>query len=226
MKKYCKENVLEAAMNRLEYIFDTFPHVYFSFSGGKDSGAMIQLADQVARQKKKTFDLLILDIEANYDATRVFMEKIKALPSINQTYHFCLPFYEDNNTSVFQPQWLMWDEQEREKWVQPMPKDAISLGDLDESLMEIYQSANMNPDKFLRNFAHWYASHHGFEPVACGVGIRTQESLYRYRSITSPKYNFRKQCWIKRQVADSMVVNFYPIYDWKTEDVWGSLCSI
>lgn len=24
MKKYCKENVLEAAMNRLEYIFDTF----------------------------------------------------------------------------------------------------------------------------------------------------------------------------------------------------------
>ena len=42
----------------------------------------------------------------------------------------------------------MWDEQEREKWVQPMPKDAISLADLDESLMEIYQSANMNPDKF------------------------------------------------------------------------------
>ncbi len=54
MKKYCKDNVLEAAMTRLEYIFDTFPHVYFSFSGGKDSGAMIQLADQVARQKKKT----------------------------------------------------------------------------------------------------------------------------------------------------------------------------
>ena len=222
MKKYCKDNVLEAAMTRLEYIFDTFPHVYFSFSGGKDSGAMIQLADQVAQKKKKTFDLLILDIEANYDATRTFMEKIKALPSINQTFHFCLPFYEDNNTSVFQPQWLMWDEQEREKWVQPMPKDAISLADLDESLMEIYQSANMNPDKFLRNFAHWYASYHQFEPVACGVGIRTQESLYRYRSITSPKYNFRKQCWIKRQVADSMVVNFYPIYDWKTEDVWGA----
>ncbi len=152
------------------------------------------------------------------------MEKIKALPTINQTFHFvCLPFYEDNNTSVFQPQWLMWDEQEREKWVQMMPKDAISLADLDESLMEIYQSANMNPDKFLRNFAHWYANYHQCEPVACGVGIRTQESLYRYRSITSPKYNFRKQCWIKRQVADSMVVNFYPIYDWKTEDV-GALC--
>jgi len=85
MKKYCKENVLEAAMTRLEYIFDTFPHVYFSFSGGKDSGAMIQLADQVAQKKKKTFDLLILDIEANYDATRTFMEKIKALPSINDS---------------------------------------------------------------------------------------------------------------------------------------------
>ncbi len=29
------------------------------------------------------------------------VERIKALPSINQTYHFCLPFYEDNNTAYF-----------------------------------------------------------------------------------------------------------------------------
>ncbi|MCU7701511.1 hypothetical protein ODV97_18930 [Enterococcus gallinarum] len=36
-------------------------------------------------------------------------------------------FFEDNTASVFQPQWLMWDEKEKEKWVQPMPKDAISL---------------------------------------------------------------------------------------------------
>ena len=53
----------------------------------------------------------------------------------------------------FQPQWKMWDEAERDKWVQEMPRDAISLSDLDESMMELYQSANLNPDKFLKNFA-------------------------------------------------------------------------
>ena len=119
---------------------------------------MVQLADQIAQKSGKKFDLLILDIEANYRSTRNFMESIKRLKSVQQVYHFCLPFYEDNTTSIFQPQWKMWDEAERDKWVQEMPRDAISLSDLDESMMELYQSANLNPDKFLKNFAFWYAN--------------------------------------------------------------------
>ena len=57
MKKYYDINVLAAAEERLTYIFNTFSHVYFSFSGGKDSGAMVQLADQIAQKSGKKFDL-------------------------------------------------------------------------------------------------------------------------------------------------------------------------
>lgn len=53
MKKYYDINVLAAAEERLTYIFNTFSHVYFSFSGGKDSGAMVQLADQIAQKSGK-----------------------------------------------------------------------------------------------------------------------------------------------------------------------------
>lgn len=53
MKKYYDINVLAAAEERLTYIFNTFSHVYFSFSGGKDSGAMVQLADQIAQKVEK-----------------------------------------------------------------------------------------------------------------------------------------------------------------------------
>lgn len=222
MKKYYDINVLAAAEERLTYIFNTFSHVYFSFSGGKDSGAMVQLADQIAQKSGKKFDLLILDIEANYRSTRNFMESIKRLKSVQQVYHFCLPFYEDNTTSIFQPQWKMWDEVERDKWVQEMPRDAISLSDLDESMMELYQSANLNPDKFLKNFAFWYANHHKGEPVACGIGIRTQESLHRYRAILNRNFNYQGHCWIKHQTNQGEILNFYPLYDWKTEDVWGA----
>ncbi|MCU7701510.1 hypothetical protein ODV97_18925 [Enterococcus gallinarum] len=77
-KLYVSENVLLAAEKRLKYIFEKFEHVYFSLSGGKDSGAMIQLADIVAQKMNKKFDLLILDIEANYCSTRTFMEKLKS----------------------------------------------------------------------------------------------------------------------------------------------------
>lgn len=226
MKKYYDINVLAAAEERLTYIFNTFSHVYFSFSGGKDSGAMVQLADQIAQKSGKKFDLLILDIEANYRSTRNFMESIKRLKSVQQVYHFCLPFYEDNTTSIFQPQWKMWDEVERDKWVQEMPRDAISLSDLDESMMELYQSANLNPDKFLKNFAFWYANHHKGEPVACGIGIRTQESLHRYRAILNRNFNYQGHCWIKHQTNQGEILNFYPLYDWKTEDVWGRMRTL
>lgn len=222
MKMYEKTNVLDAAIARLIFIFENFDHVYFSFSGGKDSGAMIQLANVVAKKMNRKFDLLILDIEANYDSTRVFIDKIKKLECVSKTYHFCLPFFEDNTTSIFQPQWLMWDESVKEQWVQPLPEDAITMDSLDNSLSILYKSSDLNPDKFLKNFIHWYHYHHEEKSVACGIGIRAQESLNRYKAISNIRFNHYDKCWIKSQSFESPVVNFYPIYDWKVQDVWGA----
>ncbi|HBC2896372.1 TPA: DUF3440 domain-containing protein [Enterococcus faecalis] len=223
MKEYKKENVLDAAITRLTYIFENFQHVYFSFSGGKDSGAMIQLANVVAKKLNRKFDLFILDVEANYDSTRFFIEKIKKLESIKATYHFCLPFYEDNTTSIFQPQWLMWDDAAKEQWIQPLPKDAITIDKLDKNLFALYRSSNMNPDKFLKKFIHWYYYSNDEETVACGIGIRSQESLNRYKAITSSKFNYDEKCWIKHQYSKQIhAVNFCPIYDWSLQDVWGA----
>ena len=89
------------AKKRLLYMFNHFENVYFSVSGGKDSGLMVQLANQIALTMNKKFDLFILDVEANYTMTRQYLEELKSLPSVYKTYHFCLPFYEDNNVSVF-----------------------------------------------------------------------------------------------------------------------------
>ncbi|NTL99159.1 DUF3440 domain-containing protein [Enterococcus faecium] len=223
MKKlYTKNNVLDETISRLIYIFKKFDYVYFSFSGGKDSGAMVQLADIVAKKMNRTFDLLILDVEANYTTTRIFIEEIKQLSSIRKAYHFCLPFYEDNTTSIFQPQWLMWDEKQKDQWVQPMPDDAICLKDLDTGLKEVYDRSNLNPDRFLKNFASWYAKQHIGGTVACGVGIRAQESLHRYQAIIRDRQNYDGNCWIKYHLSTNNIVNFYPLYDWVVEDIWGA----
>ncbi|HFL0278906.1 phosphoadenosine phosphosulfate reductase [Listeria monocytogenes] len=220
MKVFEEKDVLSAATERIHYLFSTFKHIYFSFSGGKDSGAMIQLADKIAQERNRTFDLLILDIEANYDSTCHFIEEIKALKSIKTCYHFCLPFYEDNNTSIFQPQWLMWNPEERGIWVQPMPIDAIQYEDLDEQLKNIYDASNGNPDRFLRFFSYWYYMHHEKEPIACAIGIRCQESFHRYMAIVKGNRKLEKKSWIN-QYSEG-VYNAYPLYDWKTEDIWGA----
>ena len=42
MKKYNKnKNVYEASMERIDFIFKNFERIYISFSGGKDSGVML-----------------------------------------------------------------------------------------------------------------------------------------------------------------------------------------
>ncbi|EHT4191091.1 phosphoadenosine phosphosulfate reductase, partial [Escherichia coli] len=49
------ENVLRAATARIEWIFETFPSVCLSFSGGKDSTVLLHLTADVARRKKRRF---------------------------------------------------------------------------------------------------------------------------------------------------------------------------
>lgn len=59
---------------------------------------------------------------------------------------------------------------------------------------------------------------HG-EDIACLVGIRTDESYNRYRTIanfTKARYQYKQ--WSTR--VASKLFNFYPLYDWKTKDIW------
>lgn len=49
-KVYLEKNVLDAAFERLEIVFNNFENIYFSVSAGKDSSVMVQLANIVAKK--------------------------------------------------------------------------------------------------------------------------------------------------------------------------------
>jgi predicted phosphoadenosine phosphosulfate sulfurtransferase len=52
MKRVYKEkNVYDATIDRLDFIFANFERVYLSFSGGKDSGVMLNLVIQYVRER-------------------------------------------------------------------------------------------------------------------------------------------------------------------------------
>ena len=47
IKQHLKQNVYEAFLERLKFIFEEFDNIYISFSGGKDSGLLIGLSAKV-----------------------------------------------------------------------------------------------------------------------------------------------------------------------------------
>ena len=53
MKIYSKKNVLDAAYERINYLFDEFENVVIGFSGGKDSTTVLNLALKVATEKNR-----------------------------------------------------------------------------------------------------------------------------------------------------------------------------
>ncbi|EMY3403347.1 phosphoadenosine phosphosulfate reductase family protein, partial [Escherichia coli] len=73
------ENVLSATAHRIEWLFDTFPSVCLSFSGGKDSTVLFHLVAEVARRKKRRFSLLFIDWEAQYQCTIEHIQKMREM---------------------------------------------------------------------------------------------------------------------------------------------------
>lgn len=225
-KIYLEKNVLEAAMERLEIIFKNFDNVYFSVSGGKDSSVMVQLANKVAQKLGKKFDVLFIDLEAQYHYTIEHIEVLKKLPQIRDFYHIALPMALRNAVSILQPKWICWEEESKNLWVRDMPKDAINIHNCPFPWFKKGEEF----EEFVLQFADWYQKKYQGK-VACGVGIRTDESLNRFRTIAmqDKKIMFQNYRWttmLKLHEKPIDVYNFYPIYDWAVEDIWGAVSQL
>ena len=78
-------------------------------------------------------------------------------------------------------------------------------------------------------FAEWFNQSHGGISAA-GIGIRSDESLNRFRTIinenktTYNNYQWTTQVRINQKPIDTY--NFFPLYDWRTEDIWGAVAKM
>ena len=218
MKIYKDQDVLSAARDRYKFIFNNFDNICFSFSGGKDSSLMIQIANIVAKKLNKVFDVMYIDLEAQYKHTIEHVYELKELSQIRDFYHIALPLYLRNAVSVLQPKWICWKPEDKELWVRDLPKDSINLTN---NYLPFYGRV-MEFEEFVPSFNKWYADTKG-GMCAVGVGIRADESLNRFRTIAIPKNKvmFKKKPWTTQIYKNTF--NFYPLYDFKTQDVWGAI---
>lgn len=214
LKRYETRNVLEASEDRIRFIFDYFERIYISFSAGKDSTVMLHLVCAEARRRNRRVGVLLVDLEAQYNLTMDHAKTcLEAYSDVVDPYWVCLPISLRNAVSNYQPQWLSWDPERKQDWVRQIPP---SLGVISsESFFPFFQRG-MEFEEFVPLFGEWYAEG---KSCACFVGIRTDESLNRFRTIalkTKIKYDNKNYT---TKVTDN-VFNAYPIYDWATSDLW------
>lgn len=173
---------------------------------------MFHLVAQEARKRERKFALMIIDLEAQYKSTIEHInEMITLYTDVIELHWICLPMSLRNAASNFEPRWICWDEDKKSAWVRDMPEKGMS----DLSFYPFFQKG-MEFEEFIVLFAEWYG---GSQDTAVFVGIRADESLNRFRTIASQSKEMFQDKKFTTKVLDG-VYNVYPIYDWKTSDIW------
>lgn len=202
-KRYTDQSVYDAALDRIRYCYKRFDHVVVSFSAGKDSTAVLNLAIEVAREiGRLPVHAIFVDEEAIHPPTIEYAERVRNNPDVRLDW-YCLPVKHRNACSNEQPFWYCWHPDEQHLWVRQLPVCGITH----------------HPEfRFGDSFQEWMPR---IFPVSMGsvcvlTGIRTQESLRRYRVIASKK----NDAFITSRAEGGNSYRAFPIYDWSSEDVW------
>lgn len=212
LKRYLDTDVLEEARKRISWAFDSFARLYLSGPSGKDSSVMMHLVCEEARRRGRKVGVLYLDLEAQYQLTIDHVREMFALyADCIEPFWVALPLNLRNAVSQLQPQWTSWDPVCEPMWVRPREPESIS----DPAAFPFYRHA-MEFEEFVEEFGAWYSRG---ESTGCFVGIRANESLNRWRTIAKRR---RSRIEGKPYTAwkGGDLVNVYPIYDWRTEDIW------
>lgn len=211
-RRYLGIDVLTASKERIKWAFDNFEKICISFSGGKDSTVMTHLVMEEAKKRNRKVALLFIDWEIQYKLTIEHVQHIYDMyKDYIIPYWVALPLLTDNACSMYEPEWISWDKAKENLWTRKPPKIAIT----DENYFPFYYY-KITFEEFVPLFGEWYGEG---KSTACFVGIRTRESLNRYRALTNKKKNKYEDKMFTTCVTDN-VYNVYPIYDWSAEDDW------
>lgn len=193
-------DVLTAAKQRIRNAFEYAPKLALSFSSGKDSLCLSSLVyDMIVAGEIDGSKLVIdfVDEEGLYPSMVEAAERWrKKWMSIGVEFRwFCLPVKQvctlDSLSSS--ESWITWEPGQEEVWMRQPPPYAI----VSSSILKY--AGQMNYQTFLDILNQDRLSM---------VGLRIAESWTRRNSLT------------RMDMSKNSTGHFYPIYDWKDNDVW------
>lgn len=193
-------DVLTAAKMRIRKAWETYPKIYLSFSGGKDSLVLTSII----------YDMLISGVIDRTKLTVTFIDEEGIYPSMLKNAEnwrerftkigvpfewYCLPFKQVCTLDKLSASesWITWEPGQESVWMRTPPPYAIRKSNL------LKYAGEMNYQAFLGKRASDGLSM---------IGLRTAESYTRLQTIAV------------MDLDKDNTHRFYPIYDWKDDDVW------
>lgn len=216
-KLYINTDVYHATRKRLGYIFKHFDNVIVAFSGGKDSGVMLNLALQYIEDHNlpHKLGLFHIDYEAQYTATTDYVDKTyRDLGDRIENLRCCVPLRCLTCTSMHENHWRPWDPDKRDIWVRELPERHLGADAFD------FLTREMSDYQFQEKLGVWHHKKTKAKKTCILIGIRADESLDRWRTIVSDRNinKYRGKPWTTKM--SNNVYNAYPLYDWHVEDIW------
>ena len=209
MRIYLNKNVYEESKDRIRRLYDEFPNVIVSFSGGKDSTTCLHLAIEVAKEKNRLpVDVMWLDQESEWQAVNDYVKSVMELPEVNPMW-MQIPFKETMNTSYGEKFFKVWDVEKSTEWIRP--KDELSIKENTFGTDRFHELFTKIPGTLYKNESFCYIA-----------GVRAEESPARTMGVTQVA-TYKDITWGKVLDKSKNHYSFYPIYDWSYTDVWKYL---
>lgn len=215
-KEVLDKNVWDAAVERVEYAYGLFDTLSVAFSGGKDSTCVLQVAIEATRRLgRPPLRVIFWDEEAIPYETEAYVRRINEQygpegEGVIRLEWYCIPVQHRNACSPKAPYWWCWDPDHRDRWVRPLPPEAITE----------LEGFEVQPPGARRSIPNCDELTFRFERdgmVGSMLGIRSQESLMRQRMVRAREVDN----WIIPRLRH--VKKLYPVYDWGYHDVWRAI---
>ncbi len=203
---YPGPNVLEASKLRWAYLFDHFDDIWYAYSGGKDSLAVISLAKEMHKlhgwPKPNVF---FTDEELIPD--EVIASVCKEAESGDYNFRYFAPTMTNRKFLMGKQEDYITFDPDRE-WVRNPPSYAIRLEN------------TRNMDQWQINEAYFPEYGDTGMKVALVLGIRAEESLMRLASVSMVS-NDGTPNWVSTPPNKRFqFCNCKPIYDWSEIDIF------
>lgn len=223
MKIYNKNiNVYDAAKERIKLAINTHEDFYVSFSAGKDSGVLVNLVIQVAKEMNRLpVKVVFSDLEVIFEETSRYAKSIMDLPEV-KPYWLCFDEIDHNGSSVFERYFRLWDKTKKDKWVREMPTMpyVINNENCPDALKKYLELNNIDLWS-IEFFGEYLCDVFERKDICNFIGMRTEEAYGRHMAIAVEKHRTKKNeyTYLTKNNADR-TWTCLPIFDWRISDIW------